>query len=159
MTSKRKKIGTEITSGELQVLPLLTPELPVLKDRRGAQDNAVSLMFERIQKGGPERRSFRERRATRRVTVGLALEARGQGAELLAQRTHDLSTFGLSIREGAKLKKGAALALRLFLPDDPGTPLSLQGVVVGSFDAKGGIRVKFVDLPLDAVRRIHRLVK
>jgi hypothetical protein len=133
--------------------------LPEKKDRRGSGDDSASQLFARIQKGGPERRSFRERRATRRVAVSFELEARAVGVEVLAQRTHDLSTFGLSIREGSPLEKGTALALRLLLPDDPATPLALHGVVVGPFDEQGGVRVKFVDPPLEAVRRIHRLVK
>jgi hypothetical protein len=158
MAPKRTKSGTDQGAGERLVLPLLTPRLPEKQDRRGAREGSASQLFERIQKGGPERRSFRERRATRRVAVGFELEAR-TGAEVLAQRTYDLSTFGLSIREGTPLEKGTALALRLFLPDDPATPLALNGVVVGPFDEQGGVRVKFVDLPLAAVRRIHRLVK
>lgn len=140
------------------MLPLLTPKLPQLQDRRGAADDSVVKLFQRIQKGEKERRNFRDRRATPRVAVGLDIEARA-GDETMMLQTHDLSTFGLSIAGGATPKTGTMLALRLFLPDDPANPLELKAEVVGSFDASGGVRVKFIKPDIDAVRRIHRLVK
>jgi hypothetical protein len=141
------------------LLPLLTPQLRPNSDRRGSRGDSVVKLFERIQKGEKERRSFRERRATRRVSVSLGLESSTTGGEAFAQRTHDLSTFGLSVKQGPTPKKGSLVSLRVFLPDEPEAPLELTAVVVGSFDQAGGMRVRFVDPPLEAVRRIHRLVK
>jgi PilZ domain len=140
------------------VLPLLTPALREVRDRRGSETSMVRL-FERIAKGEKERRSFRDRRATRRVAVALDLEAHTSTGEAFAQRTNDLSTFGLSIRSGPTPKKGSHVSLRLFLPDEPDQPLVLTAIVVSGFDEGGGMRVRFVDPPLEAVRRIHRLVK
>ncbi len=141
------------------VLPLLTPALREVRDRRGGSDQSMVRLFERIAKGEKERRSFRDRRATRRVAVALDLEAHTTSGEAFAQRTNDLSTFGLSIRSGPTPKKGSPVSLRLFLPDHPDAPLQLTAVVVSAFDEQGGMRVRFVDPPLEAVRRIHRLVK
>jgi hypothetical protein len=138
-------------------LPLITPQLPVVRDRRGNRPDSMAKLLERIQRGDKERRSHRERRATPRVAVALDLEAVGDG-EALLRTTHDLSTFGLAIRGGPTMRTGATLALRLFLPDAPDEPLQLTAVVVGAFDAAGGVRMRFVDPPLEAVRRIHRLV-
>jgi hypothetical protein len=114
-------------------------------------------LFERIQRGAPERRSFRDRRASPRAAVGIALETEDGGTRFMAQ-TYDLSTFGLSVRGGPTPRKGRVLAVRLFLPDDPTSPLAVRAVVLGPFDGKGGVRMKFVEPPLEAVRRIHRLV-
>ena len=44
-------------------------------------------------------------------------------------------------------------------PDKPDEPVELEAQVLGSFDERGGLRLKFVAPPLPAVRRIHRLVK
>jgi hypothetical protein len=73
--------------------------------------------------------------------------------------THDLSTFGLSIRGGGTPKKGTRLALKLFLPDDLTAPLVLAGEVLGPLDDEGGVRVRFIKPDLEAMRRIHKLVK
>lgn len=140
------------------LLPLLTPRLPQAADRRGRSGESMARLFERIRQGAEERRSFRDRRATPRVTVGLALEARA-GDEAMRLVTNDLSTFGLSIRGGPTPKKGARLTLKLFLPDEPTEPLLLEGVVLGPLDEEGGVRLKFIDPPLEAMRRIHKLVK
>lgn len=139
------------------MLPLLTPRLPQVTDRRGASGESTLRLFDRIRQGESERRSFRERRATPRVAVGIAIETEDRGTRVMAQ-TYDLSTFGLSVRGGQTPPRGQVLGLRLFLPDDPLEPLQLRAVVLGSFDAEGGVRMKFVDPPIEAVKRIHRLV-
>jgi hypothetical protein len=132
--------------------------LPPTRDRRGGADGGGLLkLLERLQRGEGERRSFRERRASHRAPVTLPVEARSDGETTLRQ-THDLSTFGLAVRSGATLRPGSTIALRLFLPDEPSTPLKLRATVLGSFDARGGLRLKFLAPPLEAVRRIHRLV-
>lgn len=140
------------------LLPLLTPKLPQTVDRRSQTGESMVKLFDRIKQGESERRSFRDRRATPRVNVGLTLEA-GEGDEAMRLVTHDLSTFGLSISGGATPKKGTKLSLRLFLPDEPTNPLVLEAEVLGPLGSDGGVRVKFIKPDLDAVRRIHRLVK
>ncbi len=140
------------------MLPLITPKLPHLPDRRGQSDDSLKKLLDRIQKGEEERRSFRERRATPRVAVALDVETR-EGEEKVTQRTHDLSTFGVSVRGGATPPAGTRLRIKIFLPDDPVTPLDLEAEVLGSFDATGGTRMRFVNPDLHAVRRIHRFLK
>jgi hypothetical protein len=152
-SSKRSRTQSE--SGAL--LPLLTPRLPQVPDRRGSSGESAARLFERIQRGEQERRSFRERRATPRVAVGITIETEHQGTRVMAQ-TYDLSTFGLSVRGGQTPAKGRIVAVRLFLPDDPMTPLELRAEVLGPFDDEGGVRMKFVRPPIEAVKRIHRLV-
>jgi hypothetical protein len=152
-SSKRSRTSSE--SGAL--LPLLTPRLPQVSDRRGATGESTSQLFERIQKGEKERRSFRERRATPRVAVGITIETEDAGTRVMAQ-TYDLSTFGLSVRAGQTPPKGHIVHLRLFLPDDVKSPLELKAEVLGSFDEDGGVRMRFVKPDIEAVRRIHRLV-
>lgn len=140
------------------LLPLLTPKLPQTVDRRAQTGESMVKLFDRIKQGESERRSFRDRRATPRVNVGLTLET-GEGDEAMRLVTHDLSTFGLSISGGATPKKGTKLSLKLFLPDEPTNPLVLDAEVLGPLGKEGGVRVKFIKPDLDAVRRIHRLVK
>lgn len=76
---------------------------------------------------------------------------------MLSLTTHDLSTFGMALR-GATLPKGTLLSLTLALPDDPSTPVSLRGVVLGTLDEQAGARVKFLHPPVEALRRIHLFV-
>jgi hypothetical protein len=152
------KKGSRTKSLPEAMLPLLTPKLPQTVDRRRQTGESMVKLFDRIKQGESERRSFRDRRATPRVNVGLTLET-GEGDEALRLVTHDLSTFGLSISGGATPKKGTKLSLRLFLPDEPTDPLVLEAEVLGPLGEDGGVRVKFIKPDLEAVRRIHRLVK
>jgi hypothetical protein len=115
-------------------------------------------LFDRIKQGEGERRSFRDRRATPRVNVGLALEA-DSGDQTMRLVTNDLSTFGLSISGGVTPKKGTRLQLKLFLPDEPTEPLLLDAEVLGPLGKDDGVRVRFIKPDLEAVRRIHKLVK
>jgi hypothetical protein len=140
-------------------LPLLTPKLPQTIDRRTNTGEAMVKLFDRIKHGESERRNFRDRRATPRVNVGLALEAGSPSEETMRLITHDLSTFGLSISGGPTPKKGTRLSLKLFLPDEPTTPLVLEAEVLGPLGREGGVRMKFLKPDLEAVRRIHKLVK
>ena len=148
MASEKKRVDDT-------TLPLLTPKLPRIKDRRGGGDSLVKLM-QRIQTGAPERRGFRERRATPRDAVSIDIEAE-DGGETVMMRTHDLSTFGVGVASGPTPKKGTRLVIRLFLPDDP-EPISLKAEVLGPFGEQGGARMKFLNPPVEAVRRIHRLL-
>ncbi|GMU61914.1 MAG: PilZ domain-containing protein [Myxococcales bacterium] len=152
-SSKRSRTQSESSA----LLPLITPRLPQVGDRRGSSGESTSQLFERIQKGEKERRSFRDRRATPRVAVGITLETEDAGTRVMAQ-TYDLSTFGLSIRAGQTPARGKVVSLRLFLPDDLDAPLQLKAEVLGPFDEDGGVRMRFVKPDIDAVRRIHRLV-
>lgn len=140
------------------LLPLLTPRLPQTIDRRTNTGEAMVKLFDRIKQGESERRNFRDRRATPRVNVGLALEA-DAGEETMRLITNDLSTFGLSISGGKTPKKGSKVMLKLFLPDEPTTPLLLEAEVLGPLGREGGVRMKFIKPDLEAVRRIHKLVK
>ncbi|MDP3154611.1 MAG: PilZ domain-containing protein [Archangium sp.] len=140
------------------LLPLLTPRLPQTLDRRTNTGEAMVKLFDRIKQGESERRNFRDRRATPRVNVGLALEA-GSGEETMRLITNDLSTFGLSISGGKTPKKGTRLTLKLFLPDEPATPLVLEAEVLGPLGREDGVRMRFLKPDLEAVRRIHKLVK
>ena len=94
-----------------------------------------------------------------RVNVGFALEAGSGTEETMRLITNDLSTFGLSISGGPTPKKGTRLSLKLFLPDEPTTPLVLEAEVLGPLGRDGGVRMKFLKPELEAVRRIHKLVK
>jgi hypothetical protein len=140
------------------VLPLIPPRLPRVTDRRGSRDDSLGKLLERIQKGEKERRTFRDRRGTPRVAIAIDVRA-GAGENRVALTTHDLSTFGLSLKGGVTPPKGTRLVLELLLPDEPAQPLTLKGVVLGALDEKGGARVKFVNPPIEALRRIHRFLK
>lgn len=108
-----------------------------------------------MKAGDPERRSFRERRATPRVPVELECEEK-HGDTRYVRLTTDLSTFGMSTRHGPTPVHGSRLQLKLFLPDEPMAPLKLEAEVLGCYDDRGGMRLKFVRPSLEAVRRIHR---
>jgi hypothetical protein len=149
-------------SGEVeapQLLPLLTPPRPKAQlDRRNRDQSSLLGLFSRIQQGARERRTFRERRAGGRVEVELECEER-EGQARLVRLTHDLSTFGMSMRLGHTPQVGTVLALRLYLPDEPSAPLPLQATVLGPFDAEGGLRLRFVSPTAEAARRIHRYLQ
>jgi hypothetical protein len=112
-------------------------------------------LFSRLTAGAPERRSFKERRATPRVPVELECEE-AQGESRYVRLTTDLSTFGMSTRHGPTPMTGSRMVLKLFLPDEPMAPLKLDAVVLGCYDDRGGMRLRFHRPSLDAVRRIHR---
>ena len=137
------------------LLPLLTPPKPKAKDRRGNTETSLMGLYRRLSAGAPERRRFRERRATPRVPVELECEE-SCGESRYVRLTTDLSTFGMSTRHGPTPIEGSRLCLKLFLPDEPMAPLKLEAEVLGSYDVAGGMRLKFHRPSLDAVRRIHR---
>jgi len=115
-------------------------------------------LLERVTSGERERRSFRERRATPRLAVALAIQLDDGETEVM-QTTHDLSTFGVSVRTGSTPPLGTRVNLKVFLPESPTEPMELEAVVLGSFDDHGGARLRFVNPSLEAVRRIHQLLK
>lgn len=140
------------------MLPLITPPRPKKgRDRRGTNEASLLGLFSRIQTGQAERRSFRERRATPRVPVELECEEL-QGESRYVRLTTDLSTFGLSTRQGPTPTRGTRMTLRLFLPDEPLAPLQLAAEVLGNYDATGGMRLKFRKPSIEAVKRIHKFL-
>jgi hypothetical protein len=144
-------------SQSASLLPLITPPKPRPKDRRGRSEQSLLGLYTRLSKGAPERRSFRERRATPRVPVELECEE-SNGDSRYVRLTTDLSTFGMSTKHGPTPVAGSRLFLKLFLPDEPMAPLKLEAEVLGSYDGKGGMRLKFHKPTLDSVRRIHRFL-
>lgn len=143
------------TSSTASLLPLLTPPKPKAKDRRGNNEASLVGLYARLSAAQPERRRFRERRATPRVPVELECEE-SNGDSRYVRLTTDLSTFGMSTKHGPTPIEGSRLILKLFLPDEPMAPLKLEAEVLGSYDGNGGMRLKFHKPSLDAVRRIHR---
>jgi len=145
------------SSGPL-LMPLITPPKPRERDRRGQGERSMQGLMERLSAGESERRKFRERRATPRMAVELEVEEK-QGDSAYVRVTHDLSTFGMSTRQGHTPPNGARLSLSLFLPDEPLAPLKLEAEVLGPYDAHGGMRLRFRQPSLQAVRRIHKYLK
>lgn len=143
-------------SSEL-IVPLLTPSLQPEKqaDRRGSRSDSMLGLFERLSKGATERRAFRERRASPRVSVELECEERTEQSRYV-RLTSDLSTFGMSTRQGHTPARGTRLTLSLFLPDEPLAPLKLDAEVLGPYDGSGGMRLKFKNPTVEAIKRIHR---
>ena len=139
------------------LLPLITPSLRPAKqgDRRGSRRDSLLGLFERLSKGAQERRAFRERRATPRVAVELECEERTSQTRYV-RMTSDLSTFGMSTRQGHTPARGTRLTLSLFLPDEPLAPLKLDAEVLGPYDAGGGMRLRFKNPSVESVKRIHR---
>lgn len=147
------------SSASASLLPLITPPKPKAyrRDRRGDNESSIVGLYARLSAGQPERRSFRERRATPRVPVELECEE-SRGDSRYVRLTTDLSTFGMSTKHGPTPVQGSRLFLKLFLPDEPMAPLKLEAEVLGSYDGNGGMRLKFVKPSLDSVRRIHRFL-
>lgn len=142
------------------ILPLLTPSIRTpaegrQPDRRGSRGDSLLGLFQRISKGAEERRAFRDRRATPRVSVELECEERTTDSRYV-RLTRDLSTFGMSTGVGHTPATGTRLTLSLFLPDEPLAPLKLDAEVLGPYDASGGMRLKFKNPSVDAIKRIHR---
>jgi len=154
-------VGVMATSEtSMPSLPLIAPRPPrkeARTDRRGSNDRSMVALFERIRAKAPERRKFRERRATPRMPVELEWEE-CVGDARLVRLTSDLSTFGLSTKEGPPHPKGTKLRVRLFLPDEPMAPLTLTAVVVGTWEGGKGVRLRFDKPPVDAAKRIHRFL-
>jgi hypothetical protein len=95
----------------------------------------------------------KERRATPRMPVELNWEEI-DGSSRYFRATCDLSTFGMATRQGLVHAHGDHLKLALHLPDEL-LPIELQAKVVGSYDARGGMRLAFQNAPVEALRRIH----
>jgi hypothetical protein len=139
-------------------MPLITPPKPRQLDRRGHSERSMEGLMDRLSKGEGERRKFRERRATPRMAVELEVEEK-QGDSRYVRVTQDLSTFGMSTRQGHTPAAGSRLSLSLFLPDEPLAPLKLEAEVLGPYDAHGGMRLRFRQPSLTAIRRIHKYLK
>ena len=126
-----------------------------LADRRGSRSDSLLGLFQRLSKGAQERRGFRDRRATPRVAVELECEERTPDSRYVLMTT-DLSTFGMSTRQGNTPLTGTRVTLALFLPDEPLAPLELDAQVLGPYDSSGGMRLGFRNPCIDSVKRIHR---
>ena len=103
----------------------------------------------------PPRVSGRDRRATPRLAVELECEER-VGSSTYVRITSDVSTFGLSTRQGYVHALGTRVKLLLHLPDDAGQPLEVEAEVVGHYARRWGMRLAFKNLSAEAGRRIHR---
>jgi hypothetical protein len=97
----------------------------------------------------------RERRATPRVPIELEVEER-VGPSTYIRITEDVSTFGLSTRQGHSHPLGTRLNLVLHLPDDRTCPLAVEAEVVGHYARHWGMRLAFKNLSAEAGRRLHR---
>ena len=102
--------------------------------------------------------SGRDRRATLRLPVELEVEEH-VGTCKYIRITQDLSTFGLSTRQGYSHATGTRLKLVLHLPDDRAHPLNVDAQVVGHYARQWGMRLAFKNLSTDALRRIHRYLQ
>lgn len=100
----------------------------------------------------------RDRRATPRLAVELEVEEH-VGPSKYIRITQDLSTFGLSTRQGHSHPLGTRLKLVLHLPDDRSRPLSVEAQVVGHYARQWGMRLAFKNLSAEAVQRIHRYLR
>ena len=148
-----------VTDESRPMLPLITPRKPAgTPDRRGTRHDSLNGLFQRIPRGHSERRQFRDRRATPRVSVELECQPH-VGDTRYVRLTQDLSTFGMSTRQGHTPPTGTRLVLSLFLPDEPVAPLRLTAQVLGSYDEHGGMRLRFIKPSLECVRRIHRFLR
>ena len=141
----------------IPLLPLIAPSPRTVTqpDRRGSRADSLLGLFKRLTKGDSERRAFRERRATPRVSVELECEERSSASRYV-RLTSDLSTFGMSTRQGHTPAVGTRLTLSLFLPDEPMAPLKMDAEVLGAFDGAGGMRLKFRNPSVESIKRIHR---
>jgi hypothetical protein len=107
--------------------------------------------------GRPERRAFRERRASPRFAVEVECEER-IGSSRYFRITSDMSTFGLSTRHGWPHEIGTRLQLLIYLPDGIDDALAVEAEVVGPFNEYGGMRLAFRNPNVDVLRRIHRFL-
>lgn len=137
------------------LLPLISPHPESAFDRRDTKEIPLVADLHKLPPPLPRSKGERERRATPRMHVMLACEQR-IGDVRLKHYTIDISTFGLSLRDGPTPKRGTRLTLSLLLPDLPAKPLKMRVEVLGSYDERGGMRLRFHNPPLESVRRVHR---
>lgn len=132
-------------------------QLPLISPRpRGVQ--GVSGLLQRLGALGRDSAPIlRERRATPRVKVEIECEER-VGESRYFHVTSDLSTFGLSTRQGGPYPVGTHIQILLHLPDGHRDPVATEAVVVASFEGRDGLRLAFKKTPLESVRRIHQYV-
>lgn len=143
-------------------LALIAPAPPKrtdkVKERRALERRHTEPnLIERLVNPRDSDRRADERRATPRVEVELECEELSEGARFF-RITQDLSTFGLSTRQGFPYEKGARMELALHLPDEAGVPVRLTAEVVGPYDERGGTRLAFRQPSPQAVKRIHKFL-
>jgi hypothetical protein len=134
------------------VAPRSKPAPANARERRGF---SLPSFLSWISGERPERRAFRERRATPRFAVEVECEER-IGPSRYFRITSDLSTFGLSTRHGWPHDVGTRLQLLIYLPDGNDRPVEVEAEVVGHFNEFGGMRLAFRNPQVDVLRRIHR---
>lgn len=140
----------------ITLLPLISPQPVSGYDRKAAGEESASSDGKKARvPAAPRTKGDKERRATPRMHVMLECEQR-IGDVRLKHYTTDVSTFGLSVRDGPTPRKGTRLTLSLLLPDAPAKALKMRVEVLGSYDERGGMRLKFRNPPLESVRRLHR---
>ena len=132
-------MGTDMAYSEITELPYIAPR------PRSAPLPAVAA----DHTSGPDRR------ATPRLKVELECEET-VGSSRYFRITTDLSTFGLSTRQGFVYRLGKKVKLKLLLPDGNSEPLELAAEVVGHYDQGNGMRLAFRRPSVGAVRRIHK---
>lgn len=104
------------------------------------------------------RRSGRDRRATKRFHTEVVCEETTSRGSRNYRLTWDLSTFGMSTQFGTRYATGTRVELLLHLPDDASGPVPMTAEVVGVNDDSGGMRLAFRNPPLAAIKRIHRFL-
>ena len=136
-------MGQRMASSEITELPFIAPRPRPLASSVAAPVSHPGL------KAGPDRR------ATPRLKVELECEET-IGTSRYFRITTDLSTFGLSTRQGFVYRLGKKVKLKLLLPDGQLEPLELAAEVVGHYDQGVGMRLAFRHPSVGAVRRIHK---
>jgi len=141
------------TSGTFSAVTQLKPIAPRPLHRTHSRGfwQRLSALTPRVQPG------LRERRATPRVRVEVECEER-VGDSRYFHITTDLSTFGLSTRQGGPYAPGTRIQIVLHLPDGLRKPIVTGAVVVAPFDGRDGLRLAFRKMPLEGVKRIHQYV-
>src|SRR5690349_17756129 len=110
----------------IPAMPLITPSPRPRRDRKSKSGLLDLLTLSGLRRN--ERRYGRERRATPRVKVEVEVEE-CEGDSRYFGITEDLSTFGLSTRQGLRAV-GSPLSLALYLPDGEPTPVFVEARVV-----------------------------
>lgn len=150
MQEDNRRVEISGTFSAVTQLPLIAP-----RPHGGEQSSGF---WRRLSSLTPKVKPLlRERRATPRVKVEIECEER-VGDSRYFHITSDLSTFGLSTRQGGPYPVGTHIQILLHLPDGHPQPVETDAVVVAAFSGRDGLRLAFKRTPLDSVRRIHQYV-
>ena len=125
---------------------------------RAEHEEGRRLLSDRRRRGisllgfGLERRAGRDRRASPRMALEIGCEGE-TGGEWFFRRSADLSLTGISLPSGMPHATGSIVSLRLFLPDG-NAPLAVDAIVIGPYDANGGMRLQFCTLAPEQTFRL-----